>query len=183
MGVRGIQEKVMLDCLYQLAKDFQTLIVGVLGFSGVIYTMRVNSRLSREQHERNITHEREIMKKALRAELQLIQKVFTDNSKESPDNSEESDTFFPEKTYIDVYQAFVGKLGLLSLEQASAVIKAYTLTEEAPTRLRLLSTGHDQSFDKPGYIFIKAAHCKTAVGMYKSFLPAIEEAIRKLESN
>ncbi len=173
----------MLDCIYQIAKDFQTLIVGVLGFTGVIYTLRDNSRLSREQHERNITHEREIMKTALRAELQLIQKAFTDNSKESHDNSEECDAFFPEKSYVDAYQAFVGKLGLLSLEQASAVIEAYTLAEEVPIRLRLLSSGHDQSFEKPGYIFIKAAHCKIAVGIYKALLPAIEEALHKLESN
>jgi hypothetical protein len=39
----------MLDCLYQLAKDFQTLLVGVIGFSGVIITLQKNSRLSREQ--------------------------------------------------------------------------------------------------------------------------------------
>lgn len=178
----GEQEKITLDFLHKMAKEFQTLIVGVIGFSGVIYTLHVNSQLSREQHERNITHEREIMRTALRAELKLIRNAFEDNSKESQENGEESDAFFPEKTYLDAYHEFIGKLGLLSLEQASAVIQAYTLAEEAPNRLRLLSAEHDQSFDKPGYIFIKAAHSKTAIGIYKAFLPAIEDALRKLES-
>lgn len=161
--------------------DFQTLIVGLLGFSGVIYTLHINSRLSREQHERNITHEREIMITALRAELKLIQKAFVDSSKPLEDGSEKDDAFFPENIYTEAYQAFVGRLGLLSLEQASAVIEAYVSAKEVPTRLRLLSSKHDPSFDKPGYIFIKAEHCGTAIGIYKAMVPAVKEALRKLE--
>ncbi len=173
----------MLDCLYQVVKDFQTIIVGVLGFSGVIFTLQMTSRLSREQHERSVKHDREVLKTALRAELELIQKAFSDKAASPEDDREESDAFFPEETHTKVYQSFVGKLGLLSPEEVSAVIKAYTLIEETPTRLRLLSSGHDPSYDKPGYIFIKAPHSKTAAGIYKSFLPSIEAALQKLGDN
>jgi hypothetical protein len=169
----------VFDCLYQLVKDFQTLIVGVLGFAGVIYTLQMNSRLSREQYERSVKHDRVVLKTALRAELELIRKTFSD--KATPD-LEESDAFFPAETHTNIYKNFVAKLGLLSAEEVS-VIEAYTLIEEVPTRLRLLSSGHDSSYDKPGYIFIKAPHSKTAAGIYKNFLPSIKTALQKLGDN
>ena len=170
----------MFDYLYQFVKDFQTLIVGVLGFAGIIFTLRMNSRLLREQHERSIKHDREVLKIALCAELELIRRKFSDNA---TSNAEESDAFFPVETHTNIYKNFIAKLGLLSAEEVSAVIEAYTLIEEVPTRLRLLSSGHDSSFDKPGYIFIKAPHSKTATGIYKSFLPSIKTAIKKLGDN
>ena len=170
----------MHDYIYQFAKDFQTLIVGGVGFFGVIYTLRTNSRLSKEQHERNVKHEREVLKTALRAELELIRSVFAENS---ISRDEDSDAFYPEKSYTEVYQNFVGKLGLLSAEEVSAVIEAYVLVNEAPIRLRLLSSGHDPSYDKPGYIFIKAPYVKLASCVYENFLPAIEKVLQKLGSN
>lgn len=171
----------MIECLYQFAKDFQTLIVGLFGFAGVIYTLRVNAQLALEQHERNVAHETEIMSTALRAELHIIKNSYIDNSAPEENSEETSDAFFPEKTYTDAYHAFVGKIGLLSRDQASSVIKAYNSAEEVPNRLRLLSSGHDASFEKPGYIFVKAEHYLKAIGIYKAMLPAVEEAITKLE--
>lgn len=169
----------MFDLLYQFVKDFQSIIVGLIGFSGVIYTLRMNAQLSRKQHERTVKQEREVLRTALRAELELIRKSFSNNAS-SIEEDEESDAFYPSESHTIIYQNFVGKLGLLSPKEVSAVIEAYTLTHEAPTRLRLLSSEHEPSYDKPGYIFIKSNHCKTASGVYKSFLPAIEEAIQKL---
>ncbi len=170
----------MLDYLYQIVENFQTLIVGVLGFCGVIYTLRMNARLAREQHERSIKHDREVLKTALRAELELIRKSFSDKAELPEDDSEENDVFFPAETHTKVYQNFIGKLGLLSAEEVSAIIEAYTLIDEVPTRLRLISLGNDPSYDRPGYIFIKAPHSKTATGIYKNFLPSIETALQKL---
>jgi hypothetical protein len=120
------------------------------------------------------------LKTALRAELELIRKSFSDKTVSPECDNEDSDAFFPDETYTKVYQNFIGKLGLLSAEEVSAVIEAYTLVDEVPTRLRLLSSGHDPSYDKPGYIFIKAPHGKTASGIYGSFLPSIEKALQKL---
>jgi hypothetical protein len=176
----GKEILTMLDCLYQFVKDFQTIIVGLLGFSGVIYTLRMNAQLSQKQHERSVKHDREVLRTALRAELELIRKSFSDKASSIEENNEESDAFYPSESHTSIYQNFVGKLGLLSAEEVSSVIEAYTLIFEAPTRLRLLSSGHDPSYDKPGYIFIKAKHCKTATGIYKSFLPSIEAALQKL---
>ena len=172
----------MFDCLYQLMKDFQTLFVGVIGFVGVIITLRINSRILREQHERSIRHDREVLKTALCAELKLNRKSFSDKALSSEEGQEESDAFYPIEMNTRIYQNFIDKLGLLSTEEVSAVVNAYTLIEEAPMRLGLLSSGYDESYNKPGYIFIKAEHSKTAAGVYKSFLPAIDTALEKLRA-
>jgi len=172
----------MFDCWYQFLKDFQTLVVGALGFLGVIYTLRVNSRLSREQHERKIEHEHEVLRTALSAELALIQKSFIQNSNTMDDEHGVSDAFFPERVSTEVYQANLNKLGLLTAEQVSAVIKAYALAEEVPTRLRLLSSGHDNSYNKPGYIFIQQENYENAVNLYKALHPEIQKALNMLES-
>lgn len=176
----GNKVQTMFDCLYQSVKDFQTIIVGVIGFSGIIVTLRMNSRLSRDQHERSIKHDREVLKTALCAELDINRKSFSDKSLSTEEEHEESDAFYPIEMNTMVYQKLIEKLGLLSTEEVSAVINAYTLINEAPTRLRLLSSGHDPSYDKPGYIFIKASHSKTAAGIYNSFLPSIDAALEKL---
>jgi len=166
------------DCLYQIVKDFQTLIVGVLGFWGVICTLRLTSSLSRQQHERNINYERDIIKTALRAELQLLRDSFSNNSAKLKNDG--SDAFFPEKVYSDAYRAFIGKIGLLSKSQASAVIEAYSSAEEVPLRLRLLSSGNSNTEEKPGYIFIKSDKVSVAIGIYGAMLPAIDKALEHL---
>jgi hypothetical protein len=173
----------MWDCLYQFVKDFQTIIVGLIGFSGVVITLRMNAQLSQKQHERVVKHDREVLKTALCAELELIRKSFSDKASSVEENAEERDTYYLSESRTDIYQNFVGKLGLLSAEEVSSVVEAYTLIDEASTRLRLLSSGHDPSYDKPGYIFIRANHSNTASGIYKSFLPAIEVALKKLKGD
>ncbi|MDD2738674.1 MAG: hypothetical protein PHR94_07045 [Methylomonas lenta] len=170
----------MLHCLYQLIKDFQSLIVGIVGFSGVIITLFMNARLLRLQHQRNVDHERNTLKIALISELTLNQRVFSDKSEVSENNQEEIGAYYPIEAHTKIYQNFLGKLGLLSEEEAEVVVNAYTLIQELPIRLTFLSSPHDQSFEKQNYIFISSQFSSAAAGIYKSFLPSIETALNKL---
>ena len=172
----------MLNCFLQLIKDFQPFVVGALGFSGVMYTLRRNSRLSLEQHERNVKHEREVLRTALRAELELTQNTFSRNSSIQDESLAVNSAYYPIETYTKVYDQYIGKLGLLTTEEISAVIKAYTIILETPMPLSFLSD-HQSSYDKRGYIFIEAKNRNTAAAMYKSFLPSIEIALEKLAGN
>ena len=61
-----------------LIKEYQTLVVGALGFTGVILTLIMNARLNREQHTRQIEHERTGLKAALSTELSIISDTFRD---------------------------------------------------------------------------------------------------------
>jgi hypothetical protein len=178
----------MPECLYQLAKDFQTIIVGLIGFSGVIFTLYTNARLSRKQHERNISHEKETLRAALHAELELARRAFSRigtpiNERNETDRVEEdSGAFFPERYSQSVYQSLISKIGLLPLSAIPKVIDAHSLIDELPTRLRLLSTDNHESFERPGYIYISARYVDTATSIYRNFLPRIEHALEALEA-
>lgn len=173
----------MWDCVYQIVKDFQTIIVGLLGFSGVIFTLRMNAKLLQKQHERSVKHDREVLRTALRAELKLSRKAFFENVLSSEKNVKEKDGFYISEPYTNIYQNFIGKLGLLSAKEVFSVVEVYALINEVPTRLRLLSFENDLSLDIPGYIFIEAKHSKTVSEMYKNFLSSIDAALKKLEGD
>jgi len=161
-------------------EKYQTFIVGILGFGGVIFTIYMNARLSRVQHERQVAHDREALRTAISSELGLIRKILSGRCEQVDGNDEVSSAFYPEHISTEVYDHIMGNIGLLSQREIEAVIEAYALVNDLPIRLQLLSTDHDSSFDRPGYIYIDAKHAKTAIGIHKSFLPKIEQAIQTL---
>ena len=57
---------MIFDCLVEFFEKFQTFLLGLLGFAGVIYTIIMNARLARQQHERELSHERTALRTALR---------------------------------------------------------------------------------------------------------------------
>lgn len=173
----------MPNCLYQLAQDFQTLIVGALGFLGVIGTLWMNAYLSRKQHERIISHERKTLRIALHAELELARRAFFGISTPSDDSNEDQGVFFPEYYSQAIYQSLISKIGILSLNEVSAVTEAHALIGELPIRLHLLSSGHHESFERPGYIYISTEHAETAMSIYRNFLPKIEHALKTLQQS
>jgi hypothetical protein len=61
-----------------LLREYQTLIVGAVGFAGVIATLFTNAWLSRKEHTRQVDHERTALKAALSAELSIIRDAYRD---------------------------------------------------------------------------------------------------------
>lgn len=170
----------MLSCIYKIFVDFQTLIVGVIGFVGVVYTLRENALLAKKQHERVIDHEKETLRAALVAELEIIYKSLNGLAESSTPSQ---GAFYPEEIPHIVYKSLISKIGLLTSEEVGAVIKAYALVNELPARLKLLSVGHHQSFDRASYIFIQTEHVQTASGVCRNFAGAIVEAISALNKS
>lgn len=170
----------MCEGLLMSFEKYQTFIVGILGFGGVIFTIYMNARLSRVQHERQVTHDREALRTALSSELGLIKKILSGRCEQVDEERAISSAFYPEHISTEVYVHFIGNIGLLTQREIEAVIEAYALVNDLPIRLKLLSTDHDSSFDRPGYIHIDAKHGNTAIGIHKSFLPKIEHAIQTL---
>jgi hypothetical protein len=59
-------------------RQFQTLIVGGVGFLGVMATLAFNGWLACRQHDRAVTHEQSTVRVALRAELEAIAEAYRD---------------------------------------------------------------------------------------------------------
>ena len=59
----------MTGVICEVLKDFQTAIVGVVGFAGVILTLSANACLTRRQHEREQAGRRRVVETGLHEEL------------------------------------------------------------------------------------------------------------------
>ena len=64
--------------MIDLLDRFQTLVVGALGFIGIIVTIATSAWLTRRQYSRQIKHEGDMLRVALRAELEIIRDAFVD---------------------------------------------------------------------------------------------------------
>jgi hypothetical protein len=163
-----------------LIKEYQTLIVGVLGFTGVIITLITNARLNRKQHTRQIEHERTALKAALSTELSIILDAFRDRIEMIGDPPATQGTWLPLDTMTDVYSRTMDKIGLLSREQVNLVLRAYLLIRAVPDRLRLMEGSHEIQ-PGAGYLWISSKHVGDARRMHENFLGDIERAIAALE--
>lgn len=85
----------MCDSFLICFDKFQTFIVGILGFGGVIFTIYMNACLSRVQHERQIGHERESLRTALCSELTLIKNIFCNRCEQTDEDDQQSSAFYP----------------------------------------------------------------------------------------
>jgi hypothetical protein len=162
-----------------LLKEYQTLIVGALGFTGVILTLRTNARLNREQHTRQIEHERTALKAALSAELSIIRDTFRDRIETIGDPPTTTVMWVPLDTMTDVYSHVIDKLGLLSRDQVNLVMHAYLLIRAVPDRLRLME-GVPEIQSVAGYIKISSEHVSDVRRMHENFLGDIDKAISAL---
>ncbi len=169
-------------CLYLIFKDFQSLIVGIIGFSGVMLTLYINARIGRTNIKNGIEHERNMLKNALSSELDFSLTLFQKMVTPSNMAGQKVNAFYPEETPQLVYKAFISKLGLLSSEQAAAVITAYALINELPMRLMLFSDSASSENSKKGYIYISENHEKNALNSYKMCIPSIEHALESLKN-
>lgn len=169
-----------------LVEEFQTLIVGVVGFVGVICTLLVNARLARKQHERQVSHQRATLRTALCAELEQIKGLFVDACGTAKSAGEENNSaYIPDQIRVQVFKDLGHQVGLLTTREVAAVIKAYALIEELPQRIRILATQHYDSSARvvPGYVCVSSAGMDTVAKMYESFLQPIEEASGAVKEN
>ncbi len=91
--------------------QYQTLIVGLLGFTGVILTLLTNARLNRKQHARQIEHERTALKAALSTELSIIRDTFRDRLEMIGEPTGSQGMWVPLDTMTDVYGRVLDKIG------------------------------------------------------------------------
>ena len=112
----------MLDWLtYDVAKDFQTLTVGVVGFRGVILTLLLNARLDRQRHERELASRRETVRVALLAELDRNRETLQKNL----ERISERGFFIPRRPLCAIYESLLDRIGCLRPEEARVVYEAY----------------------------------------------------------
>ena len=122
----------MIDCIVDIFERYQTFIVGLIGFFGVMYTISTNAKLSRNQHQREINHEKLATRTALIEELTILCKNYNDRIEMlTPDNCEGS-VLIPVNVPNDAYLQLISKIGLLTPKEIKLVMAAYLLASELP---------------------------------------------------
>ena len=169
----------MVEQILCVFKTFQTLIVGTIGFVGVVYTIYKNGQIARKQTEALRSHARDALRTAIYCELETIKDMFEIRVKDLRADPS-SFIILPESVPINVYTSLRSKIGLLTTEEITPIIKAYLLIEELPLRLKVLSAQSDQGALYEGYIYIGSEHVKNAEKIHENFLKCINEALSLL---
>lgn len=160
--------------ILEMIETYQTVIVGILGFLGVIATLIFNSKLSRDLRKDELKHERNSVRQALLSELEALKVSFKDKS-ESVETDQ--DWLLPKTIETHIYDVLLPKISLLTREEIRHVLHAYLLVREAPTRLSLLAAGSDMDGTPDGYFHIKNKFLGAARGIHGAFLSDIDKAI------
>jgi hypothetical protein len=163
--------------------QFQTLIVGGLGFLGVMVTLFTNAALARRQHTRQIRHEANALRIALRAELEMLREAFRDRiatiAEAQPDRSH--GVLIPLGTMTDVYERSIDRIGLLSIGQINAVLRAYILVRQMPERLELLARKHATEEERArGFAHASGDYFEAVWHMHENYLNHIDLALSVL---
>jgi hypothetical protein len=163
-------------------EKFQTLAVGLVGFTGVMITLARNARLAREQHARQVEHERAVVRIALRAELEANAAAYRDRidmlSGEATEGRH-SGFVVTVNPMNEVYKSQMARIGLLSESQVRPVLKAYLLVQQLPDRIKLFADSTRPT--EPGSAWIPKEAFGPFVQMHQNYLRDLERAISSLE--
>lgn len=107
--------------LLELVKSFQTMIVGAVGFLGVIWTMRANARIARAEHQRQLETKRATLRRILAAEFRNYSHALRGNLKAS---TPEGELFSVGRVTRIFSESLATDLGLLELDEIDIVVNA-----------------------------------------------------------
>lgn len=159
---------------------YQTFIVGIVGFIGVIYTIRTNATLMRNQHEREINHEKLATRTALIEELKLLSDSYIDRIAMFEEDAHKRTAAIPINVPNDAYLQLIPNIGLLTPKEIKLVMTAYQLANELPIRLEFMAVKNDGAIINPAYIYVDNSHYSLAAQLHKNFLGDIKKALSAL---
>jgi hypothetical protein len=148
--------------------NHQTFVVGALGFAGVMATLWFNARSQRAQHQRDIDKSRQdridardkaaaALRTALYQELNILSTRMSTEIRDM-DNSEAKELWFTLMPITDVYDAFIGKIDLLTPCEIQRVMVAYVTRKNYIEELTQMSEDPNHSVVESAFKF----HAKRA---------------------
>jgi hypothetical protein len=173
-----------LQSVYQFVQNFQGMIVGLIGFTGVIVTLLVNARIARIQHDRQISHQATVVRNLIRVDLRKMRDIFKDRIQRMGDPG--TGFYFPINPMTGLYEKLGERMGLLSEGELLPVLETYALLEELPQRAKFLEVrappDAPTEMQKEGQIYIPAKAAPVLAKMHENFLVKIESALAVLKA-
>jgi len=166
---------------FDLLARYQTGLVGLLGFAGVIVTLWWNASLSARAQRRAVKSEIASLRAALLAELTLSRAFLAltaDQLDQLEDENAETEDKQPALVQPfeppEVYTALVSKIGLLSPEDATKIVRGYQFLKRARRGAASFGTV------KGDYVEVPPEHVVDARSYYEDAMIGMEVAIRAL---
>ena len=165
----------MTCATYELFKDFQSAVVGIIGFAGVILTLFGNSWLARRQHKFEQHERRRAIEAGLYEELHEFLSMVERNM-EDPGPKITEHLNIPLVRPL-VSEHLIQDLGLLPRRKAQAALRGVMAIKELNRKLALVARGTSGD-----YAIFSASTYKQALAVYRGALPALREAVDVLKS-
>ncbi len=172
--------------MFNWLDHYQTTIVGVLGFSGVILTLWWTARLARITREEAIKRDRISVRTALIEELQVIRaacslncKICEDAHESNVDNAVEG-----EPVYIGryeepkIYSGLLDKIGLLPPHEVACIVRAHLAARYAWRRAEAINQNDRGT---PGYMCVLPANLADTGNAFGLALNPLNSAFRMLK--
>ena len=169
--------------MVEYLERFQTSVVGVLGFTGVILTMIVNAKTQRGLQSTQRQHDVRSLRTALLVELKENVRMYEDRISTLSKADGTHHALMPSRVTNSIFQSSLSKVGLLSADVVESVLRAYLLLEEMPYRLRLLVGTNNVGGYNDEFIRIDADRQHDAKKIHDALLPRLREAVAALERN
>lgn len=160
-------------------QTYQSGLVGLIGFGGVILTLRTNAKIARDGREETRKHERHVLATALLAETELqIDALQQAVIRMSPENLKTQSVAIPGINLSIVTEANFSKLGLLSNDAAQAVLASYLGREQTKLNLKLVRC---EEVGDGTWMVANNADVELVRGCYQQMLEEARKANRLLK--
>jgi type II secretory pathway pseudopilin PulG len=181
-GVTSIPCRLSLDLppitgevvFYNVIKDFQSGLVGILGFIGVIVTLWWNAHSAEQTRAQELNQARQTLQSALHQELQSIREELANIRQYANDRSLQSFQFTLEQPYV--YRTLVKDIGILQPETARTVIRVYRDLYLTMNTIRGMASNQDKAVAT-----MEAKQFQNAASAVADVRDEIDEAIKALE--
>jgi hypothetical protein len=137
---------------YDAIRDFQSLAVGIVGFTGVILTLFISARQARTALAETIEHQRRALRVAVVEELKQIKASLSEGLDAIHDPHLPAPVLLVPMLATEIYSMVVKDIGLLRTDQAQAVILAYASVH----RLDMNLSFHNKT-DARGYVRVEGS--------------------------
>ncbi|MCC6891075.1 MAG: hypothetical protein IT536_21315 [Hyphomicrobiales bacterium] len=173
----------------------QTLIVGILGFIGVMATLAFNARLARKAEDRKIAHERRVLRVALVEEMKVQRDALLhagEGAKVAKTGKEpKQDALTPLRRWTDVFERSIDRLGLLNPDEVAAVLDAYLPLKELTSKIRILESRippHQRRVEysdapPPDYALVAHKDLEVLAELHAIYAPSFDKAIKLVSTN
>ena len=161
-------------------QQFQTLLVGVIGFSGICVTIWFNAKQSRIERSENLRIERRVLRIGLLEELQQNKHIVSQAMQLRKSIRSESRVYgVPQVIFDDIYKQALANLGLLSRGEVGKILHAYLRLR---TGLMALDAIPDKYRVSDGFCEVPETIGPEFSTLFKNNIKAMEAAIGNLSS-